>query len=111
MTTTIRINRQTRFQKSDALRDDETLYAEAQVMGAWLAQRPLSTVTANQVLVFVQQTHPAATLQRAPVEYLYVWDEQMQMYRIMCFDVAVISYLPDGESVPIEIEVEISATY
>ena len=96
MATTIRTTRQTPFTKSDALREDATLNAETQSLAAWLKEQVLATVTASGVLAFVQQTHPDATLQRAPVVYEWVWFEEVEMFRLVCFDVATISYLPDG---------------
>lgn len=111
MATTIRITRRTPFTKSDTLREDETLYAEAQALREWLSGRDISTVTMAQVLAFAREDHPDAVLARDPVTYVWVWDPVELMYKLVCTDRGSVSYVPPEESDPIQIQVEISATY
>lgn len=111
MTTTIRIGRRKPFTKSDDLREDETLYEEAQKLGVWLATRDIAVVTMAQVLTRTRIEHEDATLTRETVWYELVWDPERKMYVIKCHDRGTISFLPDGDTDPIQIRIEISAGY
>jgi hypothetical protein len=64
-----------------------------------------------QVLTQTQLAHPDATLVRETVWYEIIWDPERQMFVIRCHDRGTISFLPDGESDPIQIRIEISAGY
>jgi len=111
MATTIRITRRTPFTKSDSLREDETLLAEAEALGDWLSGKDLALVTMNQVLAFAREEHADATLARDPVWYEQVWVREEQMWVIVCHDRGTVSFVPAGDSDPVQIRVEISATY
>jgi hypothetical protein len=111
MTTTIRIGRKTPFTKSDTLREDETLYEEAQKLGAWLETKDIAVVTMAQVLTQTKIDHPEATLVRETVWYEWVWNPDEQMYVLKCHDRGTISFLPEGDTDPIQIRIEISAGY
>ncbi len=111
MTTTIRVTRETPFTKSDDLREDAELFTEAETLGAWLSERSIETVTIGQVLAFEETQHSNVVLDHQPVEYKWVWDPDEEMYRLVCYDRARISFLPTGQSDAVVIEIEISATY
>lgn len=111
MTTTIRIGRRKPFAKSDELREDITLYAEAQRLGAWLATKDMKIVTMAQVLAQAKIGHEDATLTRETVWYEWVWDPERKIYILVCHDRGTISFLPEGDKEPIQIRIEISAGY
>jgi hypothetical protein len=111
MTTTIRIGRKTPFTKSDALREDETLYEEAQKLAEWLETRDLAVVTMAQVLTLTKVDHADATLVRETVWYEWVWDPEREMNVLKCHDRGTVSFLPEGDTDPIQIRIEISAGY
>ncbi len=111
MTTTIRIGRKTPFTKSDALREDQTLHDEAQTLGEWLATKDIDVVTMAQVLAQTKLVHPEAALVRETVWYELVWDPVEEKYFIRCHDRGTISFVPDGDTDPIQIRIEISAGY
>jgi hypothetical protein len=111
MPTTIRVTRQTPFTKSDALREDTDLFAEAQVLGAWLAERDIATVTMGEVLQFERIEHADAQLARGEVEYFWEWDPEEELYLLVCIDKGRVTYQLPGQSDGIVIEIAISATY
>jgi hypothetical protein len=111
MPTTIRVTRQTPFTKSDALREDAELFAEAQELGVWLAERDIATVTMGEVLQFERIEHPGAQLARGEVEYFWEWDPKEEMYFLVCVDTGRVTYHLPEQSDGIVIEIEISARY
>lgn len=111
MATTIRITRRSPFTKSDSLREDATLHAEVDAFRDWLSARDPELVTMAQVLTFTREEHADATLVRDPVVYELVWSRELQMWIIVCTDRGTVSFVPAGESDPIQIRIEISATY
>jgi hypothetical protein len=111
MTTIIRMGRKTPVTKSDTLREDETLNDEVASLTEWLETRSVDLVTMAQVLAQTRLAHLDATLVRETVWYEQVWDPVRQMFVIKCHDRGTISFLPDGETDPIQIRIEISAAY
>lgn len=111
MATTIRITRRTPFSKSDTLREDSTLHSEAGALADWLSARDPNLVTMAQVLAFAREEHADATLARDPVLYELVWSRELEMWVIVCTDRGTVSFVPAGDTDPVQIRVEISATY
>jgi len=111
MTTTIRATRQTPFTKIDPLREDLKLHAEVQTLGAWLAGQDPATITMSRVLTFAREEHADALLTRQPVQYYWVWDDEEKMWYQVCTDRGTVAFVPEGDTDPVHILIEISARY
>jgi hypothetical protein len=111
MPTSVHVTRKTAYTNSDRLREDRSLYEQAEILGAWLELQPLPTLTMEQVLAFARTDHADAELEREPTEYVWLWDDAKQTWMMKCITRGTVAYVTDRPEDPILLVVEISATY
>ncbi len=111
MSTRIQITRETPFTRSDTLREDADLFAEAEHLRVWLADREIVQVTMGELLAFEKSDHADAVLDRQEVEYVWEWDPDAKLWHLVCVDKGAVIYHLPGQSDAIVIRITISATY
>lgn len=98
MATEITLTRKTRATKLDRLQTDDGLWSVLEQLEAFFRDQDIRRLTVDEVAAFLIPLHNDATLTKATVQYIWVWDEFTHRYRKVCISEGTIS-IPDG---PIE---------
>jgi hypothetical protein len=111
MATTIRIGRRTPATKSDDLRRDNGVWQAAEELKSLLTSKDIALLTIDDVTSFLQPRHADLQTDHAAVRYEWVFDPETGLWVLVCHDAATLSFRDQPGASPIEVNIDISATY
>ena len=111
MATTIRIGRRTPAAKSDDLRRDAGVWQAAQELQMLLSSKDTVLLTIDDVAGFLQPRHADLQTDHPAVWYEWVFDRDTGMWILVCHDGATFSFRDQPGASPIEVNIDISASY